>query len=207
MMTYLIEGRDVLEPLDFNRLFRSNQLHKTGKIADIKNIETRSQSIKDSTKLLEDTYEINQHSSDRGLNLKAVQIMSSPIVTLNVESEIKQALQLFETKHIRHLPVVTENNRLVGIVSERDIYRQLSRLNINLENLTSLKEEAKINPFMSNDVITANQDTDIKDIAKIFVQSHVGSVPIVADNYLVGIVTRGDILEILFQRLSLEEWG
>lgn len=127
--------------------------------------------------------------------------MSSPVVTLKLESEITQALLLLEKKHIRHLPVVTENNQLVGIVSDRDIYRQLSRSNANLE------KAAEVFPSMSSDVITVNQDTDINEIARVFVRKQVGSVPIMANNQMVGIVTRSDLLETLFQQYSLDKYS
>lgn len=63
---------------------------------------------------------VSEKKGSLRLQLKAV--MSSPIVSINTFTSIKMTLTIMATKNINHLPVV-ENEKLVGIVSEKDIFR------------------------------------------------------------------------------------
>jgi CBS domain-containing protein len=61
------------------------------------------------------------------LQLPARDVMSKPIVTIGANSSIKDALQQMELKNIRRLPVVDNESRMLGIVTDKDIFRALMR--------------------------------------------------------------------------------
>ena len=58
-------------------------------------------------------------------NVLVKEIMASPVVTISVQEDFSEVEELFLNKRIRHLPVV-DHNRLVGIITQRDLYRVIS---------------------------------------------------------------------------------
>lgn len=61
------------------------------------------------------------------LHMAAREIMSKPVITINAASSIKDALQQMELKNIRRLPVVDKEKKMVGIITDKDIFRALMK--------------------------------------------------------------------------------
>jgi len=59
------------------------------------------------------------------LQISARDIMSKPVITIDATSSIKDALQQMELKNIRRLPVVDKEKKMVGIITDKDIFRAL----------------------------------------------------------------------------------
>jgi len=59
---------------------------------------------------------------------------------------------------------------------------------------------------MTPEVLTASTDTDIRYIARLFVERRIGAMPIVRNNKLAGIITRSDILSAVMRHFNLEIW-
>lgn len=129
--------------------------------------------------------------------ITASQIMSSPTFTLDKDSKLEEAKQLFADKRFRHVPVVDENKKLVGILSDRDFLS---------DRLQSSKAKT-IGEVMTTFILTARPEALIRQIADVMFRERVGSMPIVDNNeQLLGIVTRSDILRTLVNTASLKLW-
>lgn len=129
-------------------------------------------------------------------------IMTSPVITLDPSSSIDQAWAIFMEKRFRHIPTVDHQGRLIGIISDRDLLRATSGL-IQKQSLqtNSIKEIVK------NSVLSATPDTEIRTIARIFFEEHIGSMPISdSEGRVVGIITRSDILRAFMNNVPLELW-
>lgn len=134
----------------------------------------------------------------------AYQIMSSPVKTVSPSMNITDAWRLFRNEKVRHMPVVSENMNLEGILSERDL---LKRLIVTDDEVTNVTGE-KVSDIMIREVITASRVTDIRRIAMVMFTMHIGTMPILDDNKdLVGIVTRSDILHALITYPPIKLWG
>ena len=147
-------------------------------------------------------------------------VMKKPIV-VNQNSNIGDVIELFRKHKISGAPVVDDNNNLVGIVSESDIIKTLTThdedINIILPSpfdlielplKTTLKIEefkedmqnalkTKVKDVMTKDIITISPDTSINDAANIMVKNNIKRLPVIKNDTLVGIITRGDLMEAL----------
>ena len=124
----------------------------------------------------------------------ASQIMSQPVYTFHADSLVRDAGELFREHRFRHVPVVSDSGRLVGIFSDRDY-------------LTIANQEIPVGEVMTTHVLTARPQTEIRMIADMLFKERIGAMPIVDDGgMLVGIVTRSDILCAVVHKAPLELW-
>ena len=106
-------------------------------------------------------------------------------ITIREDERVADALRLMREYHIGGIPVVRENNKLVGIVSNRDL-----RFERNLRKLIS-------EVMTSENLITTNEFTDFEKAADILQEFKIEKLPVVDDNYcLVGLITYKDIIKI-----------
>ena len=64
-------------------------------------------------------------SQDKFLYLKVSEVMSSPVITVSVNTPVAEALAIMNKKNIRRLPVVDENKRMIGFVSWMEMFKNL----------------------------------------------------------------------------------
>lgn len=139
--------------------------------------------------------------------LHASQIMSSPVLTVAPADSIDSAWKLLQSKHIRHLPVLIDREGkipvLAGMLAEIDFYRDATLPLRGDEGM-----EAPVSTLMRTPVYTADPLTDIRRIAQLMFEKHIGCMPVVgAEGTLDGIITRSDILHALINHPSFSLWG
>jgi CBS domain-containing membrane protein len=117
------------------------------------------------------------------------------VATLDVNDELSLANDIMRLGRIRHLPVV-DGNRLVGIVSERDLFRSslAQALGYADAETRDLMKKLRIKDVMVTGVITIPPDTDLCEATKIMMQEKIGCLPVVDGAHLVGLITETDIL-------------
>ncbi len=136
----------------------------------------------------------------------ASQIMSSPVITLDINNVVEQAWNLIKEKRFRHLPITSQQGKLVGIISDRD-FLSLNIAHIGEELSSKQQLKSPIKNIMTTNVLTARPNTAIRLIAQIMFVEKVSSMPIVdEDKKLVGILTTNDILRTLVHNAPLELW-
>ncbi|TDM07656.1 CBS and ACT domain-containing protein [Macrococcus lamae] len=124
-------------------------------------------------------------------------IMTSPCLTINDHHTIEQALELMAQKDIRHLPVVDETMKVLGIVTDRDI-------NLALPSILGEEDSAAhlampVTRIMHKDVVTCHPLDFVEDIAVDFYELKIGSIPVVQNNKCIGIVTQKDMLNTFLE--------
>jgi len=139
--------------------------------------------------------------------LIAEQVMTSPVLTLTPDTSIAEALLQFQSNVFRHVPVVSSEGQLVGIVSDRDILGYLAGLTGSYQRQVSHTSDARIEQLMTQRVLAASVDTDVRYIARLFVEQRIGAVPIAKEGQLMGIVTRSDVLGAVMRHYTLELWA
>ena len=132
-------------------------------------------------------------------------IMSPAVLTLTEDQRLYHALQVMEEHRVRHVLVIDEDG-LRGIVSDRDIKRQINAAfdtgsESENDRLAMLKP---LHEIMTRNVITSGPDDDVQTVAEKMLHHRISAVPVVEDDAILGIVTTSDILE-LFLRLSKNE--
>jgi len=127
--------------------------------------------------------------------MKVKEIMVKEVATLDANDELSLANDIMRLGRIRHLPVM-DGNRLVGIVSERDLFRSslAQALGYATKNTRDLMKTLRIKDVMVSGVITITPDTEVCEATKIMIEEKIGCLPVVEDNRMVGLMTETDIL-------------
>ena len=144
-------------------------------------------------------------------------IMTKKVITAKPGDLIKDIVHRLAEYEISGLPVVDTSNKVIGMISEKDILKALKTesrtlsmvfpsshaLGMTFEesvDYRELKEAMKemqnspIEKIMNKNVITVKVNTTIAEVASIMIQNNVNRLPVVKDNKLIGIITRGDII-------------
>jgi CBS domain-containing protein len=130
---------------------------------------------------------------------KAVKVkeqMSRNPVTVKPEDGLKDAIWKMEHSHFRHLPVVNEEEKLVGMLTDRDIRLIRPSLTfVNKEDAAAQLWSISVQQAAVFDPITAKPETTLKEAAELMLRWHVGGLPVVDRvDKLVGVITYTDIL-------------
>jgi CBS domain-containing membrane protein len=117
----------------------------------------------------------------KNYDLKVADLMTTALMTINASEPLGEARVDMEMGLVRHLPVVDDRGRLVGIVSDRDIVRRT--------------DKKRVADVMSRDVVTTRPDTPAHLAASMMLDFRIGSLPVVDDDgALIGVVTITDYL-------------
>lgn len=122
--------------------------------------------------------------------------MAKGVDTLSVTDTLIIAEDIMALGEIRHLPVV-HGDRLVGIVTQRDILRASlsSLIQHKLEDLSAFRRGVSVAEIMTSPVITVTPDVKVNEAAEIMAERKIGCLPVVEErDKLVGLVTETDIL-------------
>ncbi|MBW9141367.1 MAG: CBS domain-containing protein [Candidatus Aramenus sp.] len=127
---------------------------------------------------------------------KVKNIIGKKLVTLKPDMTLKEASMILYKEGIRGAPVISEGEKIVGIITTADIIKAFFEGN----------HEAKVKDYMKTDVITINEDEDVLEAIRKMVIYNVGRLLVVDSmGRLVGIVTRTDILKSIAGLEGL--WG
>jgi len=124
--------------------------------------------------------------------------MSRPVVTVNPEMEILEAMKVLLDRRISGVPVVDKLGNLVGMLSEKDC------LSVALESGYHGHGGGPVAGHMHPGVETVDADASIFDVASRFLRQGYRRYPVVKDNRLVGQISRRDVLRALTV-LSMEQ--
>jgi CBS domain-containing protein len=135
------------------------------------------------------------------LTMKAREIMTVAVVTVRPDTPIRVAAALLTDRGIASLPVVDDDGRLVGIVSEMDLIGDRLTVHDRFEPLRLNSEQAdpapEVRAVMTTAVVCLGAGADTADLAALMQGSHIRAVPIVEGSRLVGIASRRDLLRSL----------
>jgi acetoin utilization protein AcuB len=138
-------------------------------------------------------------------------VMTKNVVTIDKDADISQAQDKMSKHRFRHLPVVDENNRLIGIVTDRDIRSVLPSSYLDEEERR--KEWNRFSKHNVNDIMTHNPATlspldTIQDALLLLHKKQFGALPVVVEQHkLIGIISVRDLLREFINVLGLETPG
>ena len=131
-------------------------------------------------------------------------LMSEDIITVDKDQNLSDALKLFRKHNVSRLPVVN-HKELVGIISERDIAKKLG----SSKSESMPASRFHISSVMVKDVITVPETMQLGEVAKIMLEKGIGSVPVIRDGEMVGIVSKADLVTlavgIAFDKIAVKE--
>src|SRR3990170_281956 len=137
------------------------------------------------------------------------QRMTQPVITIEGEIPVQDALNLMGKEHVRRLPVVDGKGVLTGIVSERDLLHASasSATSLSVWELNYLISKIKVESVMSSDVITVTEDTPVEEAARIMADNKIGGLPVMRGGKVVGIITETDLFKLFLELLGARESG
>ena len=123
-------------------------------------------------------------------------LMSRPVKTLGRNDKLSVADTLMRTDRIRHLPVVDDAGRVVGIVSQRDLFFNalVRALGFGSTTRDRMLESILVKEVMTEDVVTTTPEAEITTAAQLMVDRKIGCLPVVDAEVLVGILSESDIV-------------
>jgi len=216
-MAFIVIGPGIHDPIQLDTLFDRRSVEKTGATAPIRRIKSdRSDDaaeryadvlMKRDRDQASTAYQQVEALHEQQPVVVARQIMSSPVADLTGQATLAEAVSLFHARQFRHVPVTGAGGDLIGMLSDRDVLQALSGLNERYEQQRAAADaNDQVAALMRSPVLTALESTDVRLIARLFVEYHIGAVPVLAGHDVAGIITRSDILRAVMLHYGLELW-
>ena len=136
--------------------------------------------------------------------------MTQKVLTVTPDVSVMKASRMMKDNRIRRLPVVDDNGKLVGIVSDRDIKdaSPSKATTLDMHELYYLLSEMKVKEIMTKNPVKAVKDDSVEGIARLMVTKRFGGVPVVDEEGKVcGIITDSDIFKLLLNITGAESGG
>lgn len=135
--------------------------------------------------------------------MKASEIMTREVATVHTATSVRQAAELLTDRRVTSLPVLDDDDRVVGIVSEVDLIRNRMphdpRSHLRPEPHEQPDPARVVRDVMNDFVVCLGANADTADVAALMLDNNVRAVPIVDGARLVGIVSRRDLLRTLLR--------
>jgi CBS-domain-containing membrane protein len=129
------------------------------------------------------------------------EVMTTPVVTVPAEQTVKQAVHVLYERDITAAPVLDDEDRMVGIVSEMDLLRGEFEADPRAYARPAAEPEsappATVAEVMTPTVRTVRENDDVLDLVDLMMTTGVKSVPVMSGSDLAGIVSRRDLMGIL----------
>ncbi|MDN3018205.1 acetoin utilization AcuB family protein [Paenibacillus sp. BSR1-1] len=133
------------------------------------------------------------------------EIMKTDVATLYPNNTIADAMDLMESRKIRHIPIITSENQLVGLVTIAEIREATPSIFHANEHPEDLKKP--LETIMEKNVITGHPLDFVEEVASLFYEHKISCIPIINDQKLVGIVTETDLLRTMVELTGAHQPG
>ncbi len=141
----------------------------------------------------------------------AKDIMTKEVIAVKSQDLVEDVIKILMEKNISGVPVVDDENHVIGIVTEGDLIYRSKKLKIPtffsildgyvfLESTKTIEKQLKkmvayrVEDVMTTEVITVEDDQTVEEVATIMTKKNINRVPVIKDNRLVGIISRRDII-------------
>ncbi|MFD2468680.1 CBS domain-containing protein [Amycolatopsis silviterrae] len=132
--------------------------------------------------------------------MRARDLMSAPVETVHPWTPAKEAAEMLSEHGFTALPVVDDDDRLIGIVTEADLIRGRIPADARAEYRHPHHPhaaETTVGAVMTSPATAMSSGTDVADLCQALVDGRIRAMPIVDGSRVVGIVTRGDVVRVL----------
>ncbi|TDA65850.1 MAG: CBS domain-containing protein [Clostridia bacterium] len=148
----------------------------------------------------------------------AKDIMVREVIKVGEDATVGEVIHLLAENKIGGLPVVNDRNEVLGIITDGDLMKHIRTHRpmvvdvltdiFVFADMTQLEDKARelidvpVRNIMTRRVATAGEDTELGMVAALMSDRKIKKVPVVRDNVLVGLISRGDIVRALSQRFK-----
>ena len=122
----------------------------------------------------------------------AKDVMSRKMITVKEHTGIKEAIRLLVEHNITGLPVVSEDMRLLGIVTEKDVLRALYETSSGIAR-------RRVADMMTSEISSFDENDDLMKVFESLMASNFRRVTVLSEGKLVGVISRRDMIKFLFE--------
>ncbi len=119
------------------------------------------------------------------------------VVTIDQDATVHEAVAKLVQNNIGSLPVVNQEGRLIGIFAERDVLRIIHNRGEGFGRL-------RISEVMTPNPVTCNILDNVNDVMGQMSEGRIAKVPVVSDGALVGIISVGDVIKVMYDKVATE---
>jgi len=152
------------------------------------------------------------------MNGKASDVMNTQVISIPLGTRLNEVVKQLAGKHIGGLPVVDENQKVVGVITEKDIMEYASQVHVvslmdssgwvsphtntggkmSVQQGVELLKTTAVEKVMSRKVVMVTPNTAATEVARLMKKKKVNRIPVVDnDGRLCGIITRDDLVSFL----------
>ena len=131
--------------------------------------------------------------------------MTKDVITLKPGDTLQNAKKTMKNRHIRHIPVISDDEKLVGIISDRDIRKYTpTPVAARKEDCDEEFMQTKVvEEAMTTHPVSTTPGTPIEEAVTLMRDEKIGALPVVSDGRLVGIITEADIFNAFTDLLRI----
>lgn len=146
--------------------------------------------------------------------LKAKDIMTHNVITVALDTNVNELAKLLSSSNISGVPVVSEDNSLLGIVTENDLIDQNKKVHIPtvitildsvfyLENPERFENDLKkmagatVKDIYSSPAISVKEDTPLDEIATLMAEKNIHTLPVTKDKKIIGVIGKKDVIKTM----------
>jgi CBS domain-containing protein len=146
---------------------------------------------------------LDWHSSMIDLSMRVKEFMSREVVTVDAAEHLDVAADLMRLGRLRHLPVMS-GGRLVGIITQRDLFQASSSSvrNLRPDAARDWIASISVSEVMIGDVVTTEPEASMRSATEVMLVKKIGCLPVVDQGKLVGVVSETDCLRLLSALLA-----
>lgn len=150
--------------------------------------------------------------------LKAKDIMTRDVITVKPGANVEELARLLMKHRISGVPVVDDEEQIIGIVTENDLIRKNKRLHIPtvirlfdaylLVGSKSMEKEianmaaTTVEEICTREVVSINEETSLDEIATIMAEQHIHLLPVLSGRKVIGIVGKADVVRSMTNEAS-----
>jgi len=134
--------------------------------------------------------------------------MSHPVISVQPETSIHDALAMFKKEHIRRAPVM-KDGKMVGIVSEKDLLNASPSpvSSLSVWEMNYLLSKVTVKHVMTKKVKTVEVNTPIEEAARIMADNKFGGLPVMRSGKVVGMITETDLFKVFLELMGARDKG
>jgi predicted transcriptional regulator len=135
------------------------------------------------------------HSSDDSNSTYIHEIMSKNVIKVNYEISVLEISKTMVKRRISSVVIIDNNDKIIGIVTEKDLIKEVCAKNLLATTLTAAK-------VMSSPLITISKNSTINDATKLMVEKKIKHLAIHDNNDIIGILTTYDLINLLRNKVK-----
>jgi acetoin utilization protein AcuB len=135
--------------------------------------------------------------------------MSHPVISISPTATLEDAQKLMLSEKISRLPVLDKHGKLLGIISEKQIWRYMpsEATTLDMWEIKGALSHITVEKVMTKNVITVTADTPIEEAARIMADKEISGIPVISGETVVGLIAESDLFKTFLEVLGAREPG